>query len=524
MTNNFKSLDRLGTSSLEKLGTSFSIPQQIRDKFPREDRDKFFNFQKRERGMISLVILIFGSVAIIIMSGLIIWIDATQKATYRSSDKKLALMIAEAGIEYYRWHLAHSPQDFQDGTGVAGPYVHNYYDKDGKQIGAFILEITSPSPNSSIITITSTGTVLSDTSIEKIIQVRLGLPSLIKYAVLSNSDIRFETGTQVYGPIHSNGGIHFDGVASNLVTSARTIYNDPDHSGSDEFGVHTHILPIDPLPPASLPIRQDVFNAGRNFPVPIVDFNSLTESLAKIKSKAQSAGKYFANSGSKGYHIVLKTNDTFDIYKVKKLARKPDKSCKNSLRQKGWKTWSIRTGAGAEQLIGNYPIPANGLIFVEDHVWIDGQVSTAKVTIASGRFPYNPRKYTNIVINKDLKYTSYDGKDAIGLIAQGSVLVGMDSEDDLRIDAAAIAQNGQVARYYYKPADSKPNCSPYSVRQKLTFNGMIGVNKGYGFAYSDGSGYQDRTISYDSNLLYNPPPSFPLTSTFYQQISWLEIK
>lgn len=478
-----------------------------------------------ERGQISLMVLIFGSVAIIIMSGLIVWIDATRKATYRSSDQRLALMIAESGVEYYRWHLAHSPQDFKDGIDAPGPYIHNYYDKDGKQIGQFILEITPPPLNSSLVTIKSTGKVLTDPSIEKVVQVQLGMPSLIKYAVLSNSNIHFETGTEVNGPVHSNGGIRFDGIASNLVTSARTVYNDPDHSGSDEFGVHTHALPIDPLPPSPVPVREDVFKAGRDFPVPSVDFNSLTETLAKIKSKAQNGGKYFAKSNTKGYHIILKTNDTFDIYKVKKLMKRPDKFCRNSLKQKGWNTWSIRTsGSDNEQFVGNYAIPVNGLIFVEDHVWIDGQINTAKVTIASGKFPADPQKYTNIVINKDLKYTNYNGQDAIGLVAQGSVLVGMDSEDDLRIDAAAVAQNGQVARYYYKPTDTKPNCSTYSVRQKFTFNGMIAVNKGYGFAYSDGSGYQNRTISYDSNLFYNPPPSFPLISSFYQQISWLEIK
>ena len=475
--------------------------------------------------MMSLYILIFSTVAIIILSGLIVWIDATQKATYRTSDQKLAFMIAEAGAEYYRWHLAHTPQDFKDGTGVNGPYIHNYYDKDGKQIGQFILEITPPPSNSSIVTIKSTGKVLTDSSIQKIVQVQLGLPSLIKYAVLSNSDIRFEPGTQVYGPVHSNGGIRFDGVANNLVTSARSTYNDPDHTGPDEFGVHTHTLPVDPLPPSSVPIRSDVFKTGRTFPLPVVDFKSLTETLVSIKSKAQSAGKYFGASGAKGYHIILKTDDTFDVYKVKKLAKRPDKSCTNSLKQKNWKPWSIKSGFGTEQLVGNYPIPVNGLIFVEDFLWIDGQINSAKVTIGAGKFPADPKNYKNIIINKDLKYTNYNGQDAIGLIAQGSVLVGMDSEDDLRIDAAVVAQNGQVARYYYKPAaGAKPNCFPYSSRAKLTFNGMIAVNRGYGFAYSDGSGYQDRTIIYDSNLLYNPPPSFPLISTFYQQISWTEVK
>ncbi len=484
-------------------------------------------FSVRQRGQLSIIVLIFSSLAIIILSGLIIWVDSGQKAAYRSANQKLALMIAEAGIEYSRWHLAHAPNDFQDGTGQPGPYTHNYYDKDGGLSGQFILEITPPPINSSLVTIKSTGKVNGISDVEKIIQAQLGIPSVVKYAVLANSNIRFEPGTNVYGPIHANGGIHFDGVAYNYVTSARTTYNDPDHSGIDEYGVHTHTLPVDPEPPASpLSVRPDVFVAGREFPVPSVDFAGLTQTLAKIKSDAQSGGRYLGPSGEKGYHIVLKTNDTFDVYKVKKMMKKPDKTCEDTLKQKNWKTWSIKTaGSGNEQFIANYAFPANGLVFAEDHVWVDGQINTAKITIASGKFPYNPKTFTNIIIDKNLTYTNYDGQDVVGLIAQGNINVGMNSDDNLRIDAAVVAQNGNVWRYYYRPpSGGKVYCSPYHNRQSITLNGMIATNSGYGFAYTDGSGYQNRTIIYDSNLLYNPPPSFPFTSDYYQQISWKEIK
>jgi hypothetical protein len=53
--------------------------------------------------------------------------------------------------------------------------------------------------------------------------------------------------------------------------------------------------------------------------------------------------------------------------------------------------------------------------------------------------------------------------------------------------------------------------------------GMIGTNQRYGYAYTDGSGYQNRDITYDANLLYGPPPSFPLTSDQYEILSWEEL-
>ena len=190
-----------------------------------------------ERGQLSLVVLVFSSLAVIIFSGLILWVDNVQRSGYRSTDKKLALMIAEAGVEYYRWHLAHAPNDFQAGPGQSGPYTHNYYNKGGNLIGQFILEITPPSLGSGVVTVKSTGKVDATPNVEKTIMVKFGIPSVIKYAVISNGNIRFEPGTQVVGPIHSNGGIHFDGVASNLVTSARSTYNDPGHSGADEYAI-----------------------------------------------------------------------------------------------------------------------------------------------------------------------------------------------------------------------------------------------------------------------------------------------
>ncbi len=53
---------------------------------------------------------------------------------------------------------------------------------------------------------------------------------------------------------------------------------------------------------------------------------------------------------------------------------------------------------------------------------------------------------------------------------------------------------------------------------------MIVTNQRYGFAYTGetDTGYQIRQLNYDGNLLYGPPPSFPLTSDQYTIISWEE--
>ncbi len=483
------------------------------------------------RGVILLNVLVFSALAISLVTFFVTWASSSVRIAKSTLYKEQAFQIAEAGVDYYRWHLAHNPSDFKDGTSNNGPYAHIFYDKDGVAIGSFILTITPPITGSTIVTIKSEGHVNAYPSIKRTIQTKLAIPSFAKFAVVADDVMRFGEGTEVFGPIHSNDGIRFDGIAHNIVTSAVSDYNDPDHTGNDEFGVHTHVNASDgnindsfrsqEAPPTSpVPTRSDVFMIGRQFPVPQSDFTGITNDLSVIKTKATSGGKYLAPSGALGYHIVLKTNDTYDLYKVTNFTSPSDDDCSSTSRSgdDSWGTWSIAS-SGGETLIGNYANPGNGLIFVEDDVWVDGQINTARVTIAAGKFPDSSTDRKSIFINKDLLYTNYDGRDVIGLIAQEDITVGMVSNNNFRIDAALMAVNGRAGRHYYSN-----QCSPYHLRGTLTLYGMIGSNHRYGFAYTDGTGYDTRTIVYDANLLYGPPPSFPLTSDKYSTISWDEIE
>lgn len=472
------------------------------------------------KGQVAIQVLIFSAVAIVILTGIVLWADTNVRLVWNDVDAQNAFLMAESGVEYYRWHLAHDQDDYRDGTVLSGPYVHNYYDKDGALIGSFTLEITPPPSGSTVVVIRSTGSLAANPGVTKVIEATMAIPSFAKYAAVVGSSVRFGAGTELFGPIHSNGGIRMDGIAHNLVTSAVATYDDPDHSGGNEFGVHTHTAPTDPLPPAAVPNRPDVFMAGRQFPVAPADFVGITQSLATIKSQAQASGSYWGPSADDGYEIVLQTDDRYKIYKVNTLVTPPS-GCTNYLSQSGWGTWSVNT----KTLIGTYNIPANGLIFVEDNVWVSGTVNTVRVTIASGRFPENPSTWSTITTNADLIYTNYDGRDVISLIAQNHVNVGMVSDTDLRVDAALMAQNGRVGRYYYRaPGGGSNRCSPYHSRNSMTSYGMIATYQRYGWAYTDGTGYVTRTIIYDANLLYAPPPSFPLTADYYTPILWNEVK
>lgn len=458
-------------------------------------------------------VLVFTGVALSVTLALGAFLGTVLRATAKQVASEQAFQIAESGIEYYRWHLAHAPQDFQDGTGQPGPYVHDYHDADGRKIGTFSLTITPPSDGSTVVGVKSVGTFNGTPTSTRAVAVTMAIPSVARYAIALDQDVRIGEGTVTEGPVHSNGGVRFDGLAKNIVSSAKDVYDDPDHSGGNEFGVHTHVSPVDPLPPAAIPDREDVFTVGRKFPVAALDFVGMVTDLADIKAKAQAGGHYYPASGAQGYRIVLKSNDTYELHRVTAL-QTPVAGCTNVQADSDWGTWSIRT----QTLLGTYAFPANGLIFAEDHVWVEGNVTTAKLAIAAARFPDSPSTRRNIIVNSSVTYGAKDGSAALGLFAQNSVNVGLFSADNLNIDAAIIAQSGRVGRHYYGAS-----CGTSHRRNSITTFGSLVSKLRYGFAWTDGTGYQTRTLVYDPELLYAPPPEFPLTTDRYEVLSWEEV-
>lgn len=460
------------------------------------------NFLKNEKGsmiILALILPILFIFALIALSG---WATSVKKAASVSQSKDTAFAIAEAGVNYYRWHLAHDPADYQDGTGAEGPYIHDYIDKDNVTVlGQFSLEIVPPPAGSTVVKIKSTGYILNKPNTKRVVRIQMGKPSIAKYAWAIGGNVVFGATSEIFGLIHVNGGVQFNGIAHNLVSSAKECYDDPDNNWA-----HT-------CNPSSGPNEEKPgvwgtgqFLGGTAVGVSALSFNSIVSDLDTIKQDANTAQGFYRGSSSPnlGYHIILKTNDTFDLRTVTSVVSQG--SCTSP-------KWSIQNQTATV----NYPFPSNGLMFFEDNIWIDGALDTARLTIASARFTANP---SSVIINNDIAYTHTDGSEVLGIIAEKDVLVGLDSEDGLRIDAAVIAKSGMFGRLSY----ASTNCGASRSRNLLTTNGMIASFLRSGVYYGGSNGYQNRQYNYDGNLLYAHPPSFPLTSDEYEIISWEEIK
>lgn len=460
--------------------------------------------KNKRRGSVLIFVVVFMFIASLVILAVLGNATTQLRLTRVSQDRELAFHIAEAGANYYQWHLAHYPTDYADGTGQTGcnpcgPYVHDFRDFDTNQVvGQYSLVIYPPPTGTTVTTIVSTGYTLANTKVKRVVTVKYGVPSLAQYAFLTNSAMWIGSTETVNGQLFSNGGIRFDGTGNAPIQSAKSTYVCPSWSGS-------------PCPTTKPGIWGSAPASTQNYwqyPQPAIDFSTMTTDLATMKANAQSGGIYLAPSGGQGYSLVFNSDGTVSVYVVNSLRSNPTGYDVNGVAHNEYLDYNTRS------LQSTQSIPANGIIFAEDKVWVEGTVA-GRATVAAAKFPYNATTAPSILIPKNIVYAAKDNTNSLGLIAQRDVLVTYYAPSTLEINAALIAQNGSAQFYYY----------PGNVKTSITIYGSTASYGTWTWSWVDGggntiSGYANTTTVYDSSLLYGPPPSFPLSTSGYQQISW----
>jgi len=453
------------------------------------------------RGVIITLVLVFGTIFLMLLAGLLGFILIQHLQSLQKVSWSESLEIAEAGVNYARWHLAHSPSDFT----FSGTY--DYKDPEGAVIGKYQLEITAPSGCDSAVKIKSIGWTLKFPDVERKIQIKYAKPSLAKYAFLTNSNVWFGPDEELKGPFHSNGGIRMDGKQNSLATSAKQTYIcGPEHGCS---------------PPQEKPGIWGVGEGGEKglwqFPVSNVDFAHITQDLATLKTAAQTSGIYLGGSGFYGYHLRFLSNGNLDVYKVK------------GLKQKVWgydgEQWVYESNdISTEEFFQNYILPADcAPVFIEDNLWVDGDVK-GRATVVAARLPDIPGNNAKIIISGNINYI--DANSVLGLIGQKDILIPLYSPDNLEIKAGLLAQKGHVFRYHYPKWNQEPY-KTYAIRNYIETYGSIITNTIWTFTWVDGSGnvvsgYRETEMSYNPDLTYNPPPYFPVSGE-YEIVGWEEL-
>src|SRR3989344_3751724 len=307
--------------------------------------------------------------------------------------------------------------------------------------------------------------------------------NVAEYAALSNTNVWYGSSSSNVGPYFSNGGIREDGTNNSTVTSALSTFSCDSSMGCSPTQT-----------------KNGVFGAGPGsalwkYPAASIDFSGMATNFSTLRGYAQASGKYLqdvtvsANHDSMGYRIVLKSDGTYDVYKVTGTTwvygYRANGDCASG---GGWCSDYDIINTGGETYVGNYPVSSTcGLIYVEGTLWLEGTLRGKLTIVAADPGSYAP---------------------------------------DILLNGIIVAQSGYFGRDYYLAGYTSGNDS-YIVRTLLSLIGTLVSSQRPVVCWSSGggtcdSGYNNRSYSYDRVLAFSPPPFTPVTSSDYHYALWNE--
>ncbi len=467
----------------------------------------------KKRGYLIVLALVFGAIFLTIIGAFLSYVITQHTEQKHQYAKERAISVAEAGLNYYKWFLAHNPDDTTNGTGLPGPYVGVYEDPEGGPMGEYSLDIASSSACGDVyaIDITSTGTTYDSPGVGRRVYARYARPTVAEYAYIINSSVWAGEDRTIVGPYHSNGGIRMDGTNNSTVTSGQETWSCTSTFGCSPTGVRDGVFTTTSNPNTAL----------FSFPSTPINFTGLTVDLTAMQTKAQTGGGlYLGPSGDYGYRIVLKANGTMDVYVVDTTY-----NYWGYTTEDGWQT--ERNVINDDDFLATYTIPSScSLIFVEDKVWLEGVVK-GKVTIAAADVN-TAGVDRSIILNGNITYVDDDS--GLLAVAEDDALIGLVVPENMTLNGIFIAQNGRFGRNHYQTSgtqDVESAHDGYVQQTSLTVNGTIVSNGREGTKWTSSgvftSGFNTRYNSYDRDLVSDPPPLTPEVSDTYEFIEWREM-
>lgn len=360
---------------------------------------------------------------------------AYQTQTTRIRTARLrATHVADAGVNAYLYQLKNSYT-----------YYRNNADTDWIDIGnGERYRVTAIAPTRTTpLTLRSTG-VSQDGTVT--IAATIRFPSFADYMFLSNADLAVSGDAQINGTIRSNGNIDNQGNISGKAIASGVV------TGNGRFG--------------------QGFEEGRS----IVDFNYVLVVLDDMRTVALADGRYFPVTGTYGYRATVSGST---VYVEKILSGTAD-------------------GNMVTQAIGLYTIPANGVMYFADDVWVSGSYGRPLTIAAEGDMyligDYVPSDPYSTVTS--------------GLIAKKNIVVPAwykSVKTDMTVNAAMLTATGRIY------ADIKQGV----IRDRITITGAVtaydsgGVWGTYDFTGQPIAGFRQNVYDYDQRLIDNPPPMYP---------------
>ncbi len=264
--------------------------------------------------MTTLLVIAFMGVFALILSAVGGFALELAKYGRGLANREEALHSAEAGLEYYRWFLAHNPDNLTNGTGGAGPYTYTVTDPEGGTVGSASLSVSASAQCgvNQWIDITSVGTASADAHYARTLFARYMRQSVAAYSYVLNTSVWAGADRTITGPYFSNGGIRMDGANNSDVSSAQATWNCTTSYGCD---------PAQSNAPGVVGTTTTSGKALWEYPVASVDFGAIASNFATLKSPTQNnGGLYFAPAAraasQRGYNRIFISNGTVTVNRV----------------------------------------------------------------------------------------------------------------------------------------------------------------------------------------------------------------
>ena len=475
---------------------------------------------KNNRGVIITYVLVFGSIFLILLGGLLGFVLFQIRVVNQKIAFNQALYIAEAGINYYKWCLNNNIEENCLSE-------KSYYTPQGKLIGSFSLDKETQQACGQTIqkNIISTGRVNNFYDIERKISVIYARESVARYSYILNSDVWIGSDHEIRGPYHSNLGVRFDGENQSLVTSSVENW-----LCTSSFGCDYLNCPRNCSRDGSTCRCPGVFSTTSvsnqslfNYPVVPFDFLGITVDLVQIKQFANDMGVYLPpakniNASAKGWHLIFQDNGKVEARIITDLSCTWAYSLEEDWHYDCFTITSEYTPATLPDGRSNpFNVPLGcSVIFVEDSLWPEGKINN-KITVASANLLESNVK-TDIILQNNIDYALKDGSNGLVLIGQRNVLISNNSPNKMEIRGVFIAQNGRFGRNHYQN----------NIRDSLEIYGSIISAGRVGTKWVSGSqtisGYSKRETIFDPYMVYSPPPFLPYIDPLFKLIKWQEIK
>lgn len=461
-------------------------------------------YQNKKGGYLMVLVLVFSGIFLTILTSFVVFIVTQSRLIDQRVQFETAGQVAEAGLNYYRWYLAHYPNSTT--TSMTGVYV----DPEGEAIGEYALTLASTTYCGTIMSrqVSSVGHTYKMPTVKKTLSARYARPNVAEYSFIINSNVWAGDDRVINGPYHSNGGIRMDGRHNSSVTSGQGSWTCTSSFGCTPSG-----------------IRDGVFTTSGNATPSLfatatapINFGALTVDLNDIENKAKNGGGIFlakAPNGDAGYHIVFNSTSSITVSRVKSTMSYWGYTTENDWQYENHIITELRSPV-TYTINNSCPV-----IAVQDKIWIEGVVP-GKVTIAATHATstsVNP----SIILEGNITYANASTSGLLA-IAEQDVLIGVTVPEHMVINGIFIAQKGRYGRNHYSTSYFSNTYDPYVILESETHNGTIVSNGRVGTQWTnDGditSGFRNRSSSYDRNLVESPPPFIPETSDVYEFSDW----